>query len=114
MPAGTLPSLQVNSASPLPERMRTVLPAAMPASFISSGFIVMVLTMASYSGVSLPTLICWPCLVVRPAFMTYRLPLIQCDLQAGSFLTFFTLSESAGAARRGCARACGARLNDHV
>src|SRR5438552_19004670 len=54
--------------------MRTVPPATMRASFISSGFIVMVLTIAWYSGLSLPTLICWPCLVVRPAFMRNRLP----------------------------------------
>src|SRR5436190_9867770 len=33
-------------------------------------------TMAWYSGLSLPMLICWPCLVVRPAFMTKRFPAI--------------------------------------
>jgi len=32
-----------------------------------------VLTIAWYSGLSLPTLICCPCLVVRPAFMMKRL-----------------------------------------
>ena len=48
-------------------------PDAIPTSFMSSGCMVIVLTMAWYSGVSLPTLICWPCLVVRPAFMRKRL-----------------------------------------
>jgi hypothetical protein len=34
---------------------------------------VTVLTMACYSAESLPMLICWPCFVVRPAFMMKRL-----------------------------------------
>ena len=48
-------------------------PDAMPTSFMSSGCMVRVLTIAWYSALSLPTLICWPCLVVRPAFMMNRL-----------------------------------------
>src|SRR5262252_1705648 len=44
----------------------------MPADFMSSGCIVTVLTVARYSAESLPMLICWPCFVVRPAFMMKR------------------------------------------
>ena len=45
---------------------------------MSSGCMVRVLTMALYSSLSLPTLICWPCLLVRPAFMMKRIPAITC------------------------------------
>src|SRR5438093_1836297 len=39
---------------------------------MSCGCMVSVPTMAWYSGLSLPTLICCPCFVVRPAFMMKR------------------------------------------
>src|SRR5579871_732431 len=77
IPRGTFPSWQRKVASPpYSDLTRTVPPDAMPRAFRSSGWKVMVLTMALYSSWSLPTLICWPCLLVRPAFMTKRIPAI--------------------------------------
>src|SRR4051812_42619271 len=46
----------------------------MPRAFRSSGFRVRVFTRALYSSLSLPTLICCPCLLVRPTFMMKRIP----------------------------------------
>ena len=51
------------------ERTRTRPCRATPTAFMSSGCMITVLTMLWYSGLSLPTLTCCPCLVVRPAFM---------------------------------------------
>src|SRR5262245_31514571 len=73
IPAGTFPSLHRKVASPpYSGRTRPRPPRASPTSFMSSAFIVRVLTSVSYSAWSLPMLICWPCLVVRPAFMMKR------------------------------------------
>src|SRR5205823_967935 len=52
-------------------------PVATPRAFKSSGCRVRVVTMALYSSLSLPTLICWPCLLLRPAFMMKRIPAIN-------------------------------------
>src|SRR2546426_9257897 len=78
IPRGTFPSfppcsLQRKVASPFSERTRTVPPEETPISFMSSGCITIVVTMASYSASSLPILICRPCRVVRPVFMIKRL-----------------------------------------
>src|SRR5262245_57924472 len=74
MPRGTFPSWQRNDASPpCSDRTRTDPPGATPSSFRSSGCRVRVLTIFSYSWLSLPTLICCPCLLVRPAFMMKRI-----------------------------------------
>jgi hypothetical protein len=72
MPGGTLPATQVNVASPCADRTTTSAPSATPIDFMSSGFIVSVLTIARISAASLPALIATPCLVVRPVFMTKR------------------------------------------
>src|SRR5947208_5813319 len=77
MPTGTFPSRHWKVASPFSDRTRTVPPEGIPASFMSSACMVMVPTMVWYTGLSLPTLICWPCLVVRPTFMMKRLPAIH-------------------------------------
>src|SRR5262249_15376570 len=54
-------------------RTRTLAPATTPRALRSSGWRVRVFTMALYSSLSLPTLICCPCLLVRPAFMMNRI-----------------------------------------
>jgi len=72
IPSGTRPSTQVKTTSACSVRIRTRPPSAMPAAFMSPEFIVTVLTVDWYSAESLPMLICWPCLVVRPAFMMKR------------------------------------------
>ena len=61
--AARSPSLHWNVASPISVRTRIVAPAATPSSFMSSGCIVSVFTIAWYSSPSLPTLICYALLV---------------------------------------------------
>src|SRR5207302_2332649 len=81
IPRGTFPSWQRKVASPpYSDRTRTVPPGATPRAFKSSGCRIRVFTIARYSSSSLPTLICWPCLLVRPAFMMKRLPAIRLPL----------------------------------
>ena len=46
MPSGTFPSTHRKIASPLADRTRTVLPDAIPISFMSSGCMFKVLTVA--------------------------------------------------------------------
>src|SRR5262245_59778729 len=72
IPGGTLPSTHVKTTSACSVLIRTLPPDRRPAAFMSSGCIVTVLTVAWYSAESLPIMICWPCFVVRPAFMMKR------------------------------------------